>query len=903
MLACQPVKRGAAFLTLGLAVACAASGRAPGRFVPSEPPPPAEPDPAPKPRQDGRLPQGVVPTRYRLDLTIDPSEPTFMGRVRIDVQVTRPTRAIVLHARGPQVLTASVDDGDKQWAKARGRPAANGKGEAEELVLVVPRPVRAGAAVIDIQYEAPFADGLRGIYRVKERGRYYAFSQMEPTDARRAFPCFDEPGFKTPFDVSITVPSEQLAVFNTPEERHRDNLTTRLTSFELAPTRPLPTYLIALAVGPLELSEGASQPTPVRAVTVPGKQQLTPLALATAKAQLAALSDYFGEPYPYPKLDLVAVPEFGAGAMENAGLVTFREEILLVDGKRASTEARKRLVAVMAHELAHQWFGDLVTMKWWNDVWLNEGLATWMGDKIVDQLAPGYGVGLESVSSRSRVMGLDSLSSARKIRQPVKSSSDALEAFDGITYDKAASVLRMVEAWVGEDAVRRGMRAYVRSHADGNASAEDLFTALDSASEKDVSSVMASFVDQTGVPLVEVKPSKCGKAGGATVELTQSELLPLGRNAAGAAKLWQLPVCVRPDGGAAVCTAMSAKHASIQLDKCPRFVIPNAESRGYYRSRMEASARSALLKNTAKLSEPERIGLVGDSWALVRSGQLGVPEFLDVVSTLSHDQSRLVWQEIGVALAELDDQLLSDASRGSLALRVRAWAAPARKRLTLDAQPGDSDDIRSFRSLIFTLLVDLGADDTARKRAAELCAEWLNDPAKVDPSLATAAVVLAARHGDRDLHDALVARLRSAKTPEARLVALGGLTGFDDPSLIERTLDLTLAGTIKQQDLRYVFRPLFERRQSRSVTYGWLVRHFDALAKRLPSFILGRLVWVAAGLCNEVKVDEAEAFFRPRLEHLEGADKHLTQALELGRLCARFRAAQRRSAESAFAPP
>lgn len=838
------------------------------------------------------MPAGVTPTAYELDLTIDPSQPTYMGRVRIDVRVDAPTRAIVLHARGPRVLTASVDDGERQWVTARTRPPAHGKGDDEELVLVAKRAVRRGAARIDIQFEAPFSEGLSGIYRVSEGGRAYAFSQMEPTDARRAFPCFDEPGFKTPFAVSITVPSEDVAVFNTPETSHRENTTSQLQTSVFAATRPLPTYLIALAVGPLEVTEGAREPTPVRAITAVGKQKLAGLALSTASAQVQELSRYFGEPYPYPKLDLVAVPEFGAGAMENAGLITFREEILLVDPQHASAHARRRLAGVMAHELSHQWFGDLVTMKWWNDVWLNEGLATWMEAKVVDALSPELGIAREDVVEKSEVMSLDSLASARKIRQPVKSSSDALEAFDGITYDKAAAVLKMVEGWVGNDVVQRGMRRYVAAHRDGNASAADLFSALDEASGQNVAQVMQSFVDQTGVPLVRIE-TRCEQ--GARVELEQSEY-----RRPESAKRWTLPVCVRPDGGAAVCTVMSDRRATLSLPRCPRFLVPNAEALGYYRPRLSAALQGALLKHLARLSERERIALSGDSWALVESGQSEVKDYLAVVAALAPAAGRLEWQELSRTLTELDGLLESPERRARLGAAVRKWAAPALRRVTLHASDKDTDETRTLRALLLGVLVDLAHDPAAEQTVAALTTRWLADPSSVEPSLAAAAIPLAARRGDDKLYAALLAHMKSAGTPEQRLMALSGLTGFSEPRLLERTLGMTLDGTLKRQDLRYVFRPLFERRGAREVAYGWLRAHFDELKKRLPGFILGRLVWVVAGLCDEQQVLDGEAFFRPRLARLEGADKHLSQAVERGRVCAAFRAERRQSARDAL---
>ncbi len=458
---------------LGLAATSCPAPSPSSRWKPDPPAPPALPDPTPPPRDDGRLSSDVHPLRYDLDLSIDPEATSLSGRVRIGVTLDHPTRAIVLHARGPKVLTAAISSKEgKQWAQAKSRRASHSKDDPEELVLVVDKEVSAGAAEIDLQYEAPYAPNLQGAYRVEQGGKHFVFTQFEPNDARRAFPCFDEPGFKVPVHVTLTVPEGNLAVSNMPELRKRENRRSGLVSYEFRVSPPLPTYLVAFAVGAFEVRQGARDPVPIRLISLPGKAKLGTLALDAARDELALLTDYFGTPYPYPKLDLVAVPEFAAGAMENAGLITFREERLLLDEAHTSIDSRRALGGILAHELAHQWFGNLVTMKWWNNVWLNEGFATWMGTKISDRWHPAYGALSEGAQRKHWVMGVDSLPSARKVRQPVHSSSEALEAFDGITYVKGASVLGMAERWVGESVMRRGVQNYLAQHRFGKCHGE-----------------------------------------------------------------------------------------------------------------------------------------------------------------------------------------------------------------------------------------------------------------------------------------------------------------------------------------------------------------------------------------------------------------------------------------------
>ncbi|MBK7581791.1 MAG: M1 family metallopeptidase [Myxococcales bacterium] len=863
----------------------------------------AETAPAVAPaRDDGRLPSGIRPTRQSVELTIDPRDKSFFGRVRIGVEIDAPTRVIVLHAKGPKILTAAVSTRQaKLWAKVSTRLAAHSKAEAEELVLQLASEVGPGPAEIDLQYEAAFGSSLGGLYRAEAGGRAFAFTQFEPNDARRAFPCFDEPGFKLPFRLALTVPEGNLAVANTVELRRRDNPTTQLTTYEFAETEPLPSYLVAFAVGPFEVREGARSPVPIRLITLPGKSKLGGLALATAEESLGLLTDYFGVKYPYSKLDLVAVPEFAAGAMENAGLVTFREELILLDEERASLDARRGLSGIIAHELAHQWFGNLVTMKWWDDLWLNEAFASWMGAKIVERARPSYGAELERVSDKQWVMGVDMLTSARRIRQPVRGSSEALEAFDGITYVKGASVLSMLESYLGEREFQRGVQDYLAKHRFGNASADDLFAALGRASSKDVAALTSTFVEQTGVPLVEASFS-CERQR-LSVTLGQREYRPLGASP-GPKKQWRIPVCVRFGVRGTIeraCTLLDQPTGKLEVPvaSCPKTVHPNADERGYYRYLLPSAALLELAKDPA-LGLREKVGLLGNVWALVRSGDLSLESYFSIIPFAVAGQSHVLWEQLGDSLRELDRALVTDALRPAFEARVLGLAGAKGKKLGFRSSKTESEAIRLQRKLVLTLLGDLAREPWVLAEARKLTLAWLAEPSSVDADLARIALPLGCRSGDAPLFDRLLARLKSAETPEQRLLALAGLSGFDHPVLVERLLGLTLDGSIKVGDLRYVYPPLFERRATARPTYQWLTKHFDALKQRLPGFAVGRFPWVVAALCDEKAVAEAHDFFAPRLLRIEGADKHLSQATEAGKLCAALRTGQAESAQKLF---
>jgi alanyl aminopeptidase len=892
------------------AVSCGATPKSPRAKSEAAPTALLEPDPAPPPRADGRLPPGVTPKSYRLELTVDPAQREFFGRARIAVRLEQPTRALVLHGRDLTVHTAALrGSAGTLWAKARSRPAAGSKGIAEELVLVLERSAPAGDAEIDVEYRAPFSEGLRGLYRVKDGDRWFAFTQFEPNDARRAFPAFDEPAFKVPMELAVTVPNDLRAFANTPVARRLAHSQSGLITFEFAASPPLATYLVALAVGPLEALEGPREPVPIGLVTVPGKTRLGALALDEARVDLSTLSEYFDEPYPYAKLDLVAVPEFAAGAMENPGLVTFREELLLLDPAQASGGARRALAGVVAHELAHMWFGNLVTMYWWDDLWLNEAFATWMAAKVVDRHHPAYAAGLEALARKSAVMSVDALSSARKVRQPVRSTSEALEAFDGITYVKGMSILAMVESWIGQDAFQRALRSYIKRHRFANARARDLFVALSEASGHDVAAVLDGFVDQTGVPLLSVEldcGAERGKRADVRLRLAQREYRPLGRSDAGDVKSWRFPACVHydaPKGKGRQCALIDAPVVTLKLEteRCPRWFWPNADQAGYFRTALPAPALLEHARYAARrLSEQERVGLVGDAWALVRSGDLPIDTYLELLTALRDEKSRVVWEQIAESLDHIDLALVGAELRPAFSAWVNRLVERRLRELSFEARPADGHDERLLRAVLLRVSGGLGRDEKTLERSAALARQWLDKAASIDADLARAALPLAARRNGAALFDELVARLRRATLPEERLIALAGLTGVSEPALVQRVLGFSLDGTIKLQDLRYVFGPLFGRPETRDAAYDWIKVHFDELKKKIPSFVLVRTSGVMASLCDSERVTEAERFLSPRLGGLEGAERQLSQAAESGRVCAALAARHRSDLQRAL---
>jgi len=830
-----------------------------------------------------RLPQGVTPQAYDLDLRVDPTLERFDGKVRIDVALDQPARTIVLHGREVAVsrATAAIASGSVP-AEVTPRRAKGGRDADEELVLTFARDLPAGKARLDLEYSAPFAPKLRGLYRVNVAGSWYAFTQLEAVDARRMFPCFDEPRFKTPFRISVTIPRDMSVFANAPLDRMEQDGGRTKHVFLMTP--PLPTYLVALAVGKLDVAEGKKEPFPIRLVAAQGKARLGSSSLAAANDFLRIFGEYFDRPYPYTKLDLVAVPDFGPGAMENAGLVTFREELLLVDGKNASLALKRRMASVMAHELAHQWFGDLVTMPWWDDLWLNEGFATWMTAKACDIWQPSFGSRLELLAGKLGAMNSDMLPSARPVRVPVVTSDDILQAGGWSAYQKGGSVLGMLERWLGEGPFRDGLRAYVKAHEHQSVTSDDLLEALGKATGKDVAKVAKSFLDQPGVPLVGVAVSCEGGKG--RVRLRQSGLSALSPQ--GPPRRWSIPVCIHAGKAGSPCTLLDQAEAEIELASCPAWVYPNDAESGYYRFALDAGAFEALARVARSLPEAERIGLLSNSWALLQAGRLA-PEtlfgLLDAM-TIGTEPSRLVVdQAIGI-LHGVRTTLIDEAHAASFRARVSRLLHPQAKRLGWDARKGESDHDKLMRLSVLSALADLAEDVSLVPEAEQRTTRYLGDPTSIDRDVAALVLRMAARNGSVTL-EALRERLPGA-LPYDRTVLVAALASFKDEATLSRALDLVLSGEVHAGDFRYVFAAAGRHLDSRRVFGAWVRDHFDELKKKLGG--AGGLASIIGWACDAGSQQGALAFFDKHLSSVEGMQRSYEEGLAQSRLCIQMRA-------------
>ena len=898
------------FCTASFLVACGAAGSPePAAQVTAEP---IEP-PAPPAPPLGQLPEGVTPERYELDLTIVPAEDRFSGRVRIKVQLDNATDLIWMHGDDLVVSRATV-------STERGVVEAAWE-QVEEGGVAALRPsssVGPGSVTLDLAYEAPFGRQLAGLYRVDVDGESYAFTQFQPISARRAFPGFDEPRFKTPFAVTLTVRSGDVAASNSPTTAE-ETLPSGMKRVQFAPTPPLPTYLVAFAVGPLDVVEGpAIAPNPVRAaelgfrgLAVSGKGESLAYALEETRKILAWLEDYFGRAYPFEKLDVVAVPDFSAGAMENAGLVTFREWLLLVNPETAS-EAQKRAFAyVMAHELAHMWFGNLVTMPWWDDLWLNEAFATWMGNKVVRGLYPEYEADIAHVQSAQRAMAADSLTSARRIRQPIESNHDIENAFDAITYSKGGAVLEMFERWMGPEAFQAALRGYLERHALGTATADDLLTSLQAATEELVALSFRTFLSQPGVPLVDAAV-ECTD-GGARLNLRQRRFLPAG-SGADAEQIWSLPVCARLGFGTEVrseCGLLDQAEGAVELgEECPAWVMPNAGASGYYRFALAPEDLTDLQqKGWRSLSVREQLAVADSIRAAFIGGTTPASDILAALQPVAGDGPRQVAAVPMEILEYLDEHVLPEESRESLRRYSGRLYRRRFRRLGWGGVRNATEDAtdRLLRSRLISFLGEVVRSPRVRREASRRAVAYLGYRADgelhtdaLDPNLVDVSLRFAVQDGDLEFFDAVLARFVASRDAEVRRQLLGALASVRDPSLAERVRALALDERLRTNEIMTPIGIQMGMSETREATWAWLRDHVDDLADRLEPSRLGHAPWLAAGFCDAERANEVEAFFGDRIGELSGGPRNLAGAVEAIRLCAARAEVHRASATEFF---
>jgi puromycin-sensitive aminopeptidase len=835
-------------------------------------------------RRSFRLTPDVVPRAYELSLELDPRRSDrYAGEVSIELELRRPRRTIELHATEIRVTRPTLEC---EGRTLRGRVAPNAARETVEIQLEEPLP--AGRSTLHLRFAGRLRKDLRGLYAATSGGRRYAFTQLEAPDARRFFPCFDEPDKKARFSVSVTTDAANEVISNSPVERVEQQEGGRKT-VRFRPTPPLSTYLLALAVGDLEGSDPVRcGDTEIRVWHVPGKHSLTGFALETARECLARLEAYFDMPYPYEKLDLVAVPDFEAGAMENAGAIFFRETLLLVDAETVSLPEQKRAAEVICHELAHMWYGDLVTMAWWDDLWLNEAFATWMAFAIVDDWKPDWKMWRDFNHHRAAALGLDALESTHPIYANVKTPDDATQNFDLITYEKGASVVRMIERYLGPDAFRAGVRRYIRRHRESNAVAADLWRALAEASGQDVEPIARAWIEQAGFPLLTVR--RVEESGRPRLELRQERFRAA---QVGAARRkprparWPIPWIGRLGDAASADTRLEKRllrKARERLDlptPAPRFVYANADESGFFRPLHDASELRALTANLAALTPEERMGLVNHQWALVRAARAPIESFLDLAGALGDESDPDVLAALRAPLHFTLDQFVSELSESD-GQRFRSWIVSqfgeAFVELGWDPAPDEDDDTRLRRAALVDLLGPIAEWEPVVAAANRRFEKYLADRASLDANLADAVVALGARAGDAARFEALLETAKRAATPQEARRLLLALGEFRARAPIDRTLRLSLTDAVPTQEVAFLYVRLLQNPAARERTWQFMKRRWSALERRMPPMLISRPVEATPALKTRAYRRDVAAFFR---EHpVPAAARAVRQALE-----------------------
>ncbi|HEV8617436.1 MAG TPA: M1 family metallopeptidase [Methylomirabilota bacterium] len=836
-----------------------------------------------------RLPRTAIPTRYDIRLEPDLTTLTFRGVETVTLTVSEAIGEISFNAVQLAIEEAVVDD--DHGASHRG--TASFDEEHERCRVAFPATLAPGTWRLRLTFRGILNDKLRGFYRSVYKdpsgvSRTMAVTQFEATDARRAFPCWDEPAFKAVFAVTLVVDPALTAVSNTAIVAERREGGRKVVTF--ADTIKMSTYLVAFAVGELEATEPVHVGrTPLRIWCVPGKRHLAAFGRDIAAASLAFFEDYYGLPYPGDKLDLLAIPDFAAGAMENLGAITFRETALLIDERSASHTELERVADVVAHENAHMWFGDLVTMTWWNGIWLNEAFATFMELLAVDAWKPEWRRWTTFGVSRAAALSVDGLHSTRPIEFPVHAPRDADAMFDVLTYEKGASVLRMLEQYLGPSVFRDGVREYLEKHRFENADTGDLWAALGHAARQPIPAVMDGWIFKPGYPLVTVE-----RDGADRIVLRQQRFNylrePLPPASALPEQRWQVPVQLRLVAGGKTSTErvlLSGAEARVPVPANLDSIVVNEGGHGFYRVRYAGDLLERLLGRLERdLAPIERFNLVNDAWAVSVAGHMAITDYLELTARFRGERDRNVWSILIGSFHSLN-RVVTDADRTRLAALVRDRMAPAFAALGWTPQPGEDELTRQLRGDLIRALGVLGNDRAVQARAAEVYAASAADPQAVDPNVLPAVIAVVAHAGDARRYEEFLERFRHAATPQEEQRYLYALTGFRSQPLLAQTLERTINGEIRTQDAPFVARALLMSAHGRELAWDFIKKHWETMDRLYPKHGLRRMAEGVIGLATPELEADVHRFFAERKVDLGG--KTLEQYLEQLRVAVTLR--------------
>jgi puromycin-sensitive aminopeptidase len=835
-----------------------------------------------------RLPRHVLPTRYELRLEPDLSAAMFRGRAVVSLTVTQPTTTIVMNAADLEISRVEVRNTEGAVYEA----SVELDGPLQRCRLTLQHSLSPGEWSLHMSFAGTLNNQLRGFYRSTykdERGSIHtiAATQFEATDARRAFPCWDEPDFKAVFATTLVIDPDLTAVSNS--RVRSDTVEDGKRIFRFADTIKMSTYLVAFVVGRIE----GSRPTligrtPLRLWSVPGKQHLTSFGQDIASASLRFFEEYYGIPYPGDKLDLLAIPDFASGAMENLGAITFRETALLVDQRSGTHGELERIADVVAHENAHMWFGDLVTMTWWNGLWLNEAFATFMEMLAVDAWKPAWKRWDSFGVSRAAAFSVDGLWSTRPIEYPVRAPKDADAMFDVLTYEKGASVLRMLEQHLGPLVFRDGVRDYLRTHAYGNADTKDLWISLGRAAQQPVPELMDGWIFQSGFPLITAELNTQGElvlSQDRFTYLASPSPLPTQPPSA----VWHVPIQLRVTIDGRKHTRrflLTEREARVPLPSIPESVLINEGSHGFYRVRYGPTLLARLVDSGLEhLAPTERFGLISDAWATTLAGLMPLKQYLDLTGLFSPERDKNVWAVLIDSFAFLN-RIIDLDGRPLLEAFIRKRIGAAAEAVGWTPAPGEDDLTKQLRGELLAAMGRLGNDTAIQARAAELYAMFRMAPSAVDPNLLPALVSILAFTGDAARYNEFTERYKEATTPQEERRYLFSLAGFRQSALLERTLTKTLNGEVRIQDAPFLVSAVMSSVYGRALGWAFVKANWDQMDSLYPKQGLRRMCGGITGLATPELEKDVLRFFDERKIDLGG--KTLVQYLEQLRITVGF---------------
>ena len=826
-----------------------------------------------------RLNDAVQPISQQLAMTLDPSSPHYSGETVILLDILEEVRSIRLHAQDLTISSAQFGPASDTLAAAEFEHLEHALLQISTGSVIAP-----GRYELQIRFEDDFNTDSVSMYRVEEKGRHHVFSQMEASEAREAFPCFDEPAYKIPWQMTLTVPTEMMAVSNTPIQDTA--VLGDMKKVVFAESAPMPSYLVAIAVGDFETVDIPGMSIPGRVVTTRGKSGLTGLAVESTPRLLAGLEDYFDTDYPYQKLDLIATPEFWYGAMENPGAIVYLDRAILIDPDNADATRLRAIVGTNSHELAHQWFGDVVTMDWWVDLWLNESFASWMGDKIVAQTYPQLEIEKSRMSSMFKTMQLDSRPSSRPIRAPRASTDNFLNDI-GPAYSKGRIVINMFEQAIGAENFRAGILEYMHRHKWRNASAVDFADAIGLEADFDVPKAFASFMHQPGIPLVEIEVLDDNRLAVSQRRFADAQVEL-------AALRWTIPLTIKyaVDGTTHAQTMiLDDVQQIVELEQRGdlQWLYPNADQGGYYRWKLPAQMLRPLLDGAQELLTPmERMGLISNLTAMLNADNIDADEYLAALETFSTERDPYVLGILIDQLVLVRDALVRADQKHNFATMVSRLLGPALESIGTDPVDGESNALTTIRPRLLSWMMRDARDQVIIEDFARRAEAFLTGDSKLHSSLVPAALLAAAIEGDANTYQRFKKRFENAATPTERAHMLVGLTSFEATEILIDLQSYSLGESVRPREIMTIREELIKRPEPRELVLNHMLGHYPAFQERLPGNGLALLPSLAMG-CSMNSAESASQFFSSADHQVSGTLRILDNTIAAIRSCAALR--------------